>query len=71
MGPGLTSVSVRGKDTSVMVTQKKVPVREFSRDLEGYTRRAGGGRGVAISLLFLLVVRTLCTRGSLDAVMLL
>lgn len=26
MGPGLTSVSVRGKDTSVMVTQKKVPV---------------------------------------------
>lgn len=27
MGPGLTSVSVRGKDTSVVVTQKKVPVR--------------------------------------------
>ncbi|CAM9513999.1 unnamed protein product [Ectocarpus sp. 12 AP-2014] len=27
MGPGLTSVSVRGKETSVMVTQKKVPDR--------------------------------------------
>lgn len=29
-GAGITAVAVRGKDTSVIITQRKVPVRALS-----------------------------------------